>query len=289
MLSLQTCYITSLHTFNSGFLTQVSILLDSLFTDRLYRLPENIVWFPSIPLCSSTFSSLSPSLSFLYLPTSLLSLARPQSLWHCPCCKVPFSPSITIIGSDFLHRGSASPEDPPEFHTEIRSHARTHTLSAYKHTHPLETNAAWYIIFTFLFIHLYLSIYPSAFVSWADISLMNNLLLLKETTWGGQRRERMRGEVKWGRRDLWEIKSWYWREGAEEERDAQLKRTSMQSRAHWETHGLWSCLINDGGISLLNKDTGWKTSLGGRHKRVRGGGRRSGRWCIVCSPSLGKK
>lgn len=29
------------------------------------------------------------------------------------------------------------------------------------------------------------------------------------------------------------------------------------------SHGLWSCLINDGGISLLNKDAGWKTSLGG--------------------------
>lgn len=100
-------------------------------------------------------------------------------VWLDSCCKVPFSPSITIIGSDFLHRGSASPEDPPEFHTGIHSHA---------HTHSLGQNAAWqridtgYIIFTFLFIHLYLSIYLLAFVSWVDISLMNNLLLLKETT-----------------------------------------------------------------------------------------------------------
>lgn len=118
------------------------------------------------------------SLSVLYLPISPLFLARPQSVWHSHCCKVPLTTSIAITGSDFLHRGSASPEGPLEFHAEIR--CDTHSLRKVL----LGMEQMPDISFIFFFIHLYLPIYPLAlFVSWVDFT-MNNLLLLKETTWG---------------------------------------------------------------------------------------------------------
>lgn len=64
--------------------------------------------------CVLSFSS-----SLLYLSSSLQSLAGTQSVWHKPCRKVPFLPFITIVGTDLLHRGSHSPEDPLDFHTGI--------------------------------------------------------------------------------------------------------------------------------------------------------------------------
>lgn len=67
MLSLQTCYVTSWHTFYLCFPTQVSILLDSLCTLRIY--------FDLLPsLCASP--PLFPSLFFICPP--------PCCLWHGP-------------------------------------------------------------------------------------------------------------------------------------------------------------------------------------------------------------
>lgn len=46
--------------------------------------------------------------------------------------------------------------------------------------------------FGFLFIHLFLSNYQLAFVSRAEVTLMNNLVMLKETNREGRKWERMR-------------------------------------------------------------------------------------------------
>lgn len=95
--------------------------------------------------CVLSFSS-----SLLYLSSSLQSLAGTHAVWHKPCRKVPFLPFITIVGTDLLHRGSHSPEDPLDFHAGKHMscmRARTHTIRE----NTEEDNG--YIIFTFLFIN----------------------------------------------------------------------------------------------------------------------------------------
>lgn len=190
MLSLQTRYITAWHTFLFCFLRQVNILLNAHLGDRLQadRLLENLLQLLCAPppLCL-TFTIY---LLLLCLATSLLSLAGPQSVWHGPHCKVPFSPSITIIGSDFLHSGSTSPEDLLEFHTAMQSHTPTHTHTetrcSFRHTITTWTKCCSarnrQVDISFLSFYLFISICPSIpwlFVSWAEISLLNNLVLLK--------------------------------------------------------------------------------------------------------------
>lgn len=80
---------------------------------------------PSLPIPLHLPPSL--SLSFLFMPGLLLSWRGPSLFWQSPCCKVPISPSITVIGSDFLHRGSAPPEGPAEPHIGTHNHTHLYT------------------------------------------------------------------------------------------------------------------------------------------------------------------
>lgn len=151
MLSLQTCYITSWHIFSLLSDTSEHIVGFTLQWQTVYLDSLRMYFHLCVLLC--LFPPLSLSLSVLYLPTSLLFLARPQSLWHSLCCKVPLSTSITITGSDFLHHGSASPEDPPEFHTEIRSH--THSLRKNASQHGIDAGYIIYLlIYSSVSVHL---------------------------------------------------------------------------------------------------------------------------------------
>lgn len=128
----------------------VGLLLQGLYTPFEY-----LNYFPP---------SLFPWLS-AHSPSSLLSLAGTHLVWHKHCCKVPFPPFITIAGSDFLHGGNSSPEDPTDFHTGIHCRAR----EQYTHTHSFREHAeedTGCIIFTFLFINHNLSVYPLVLSSW---------------------------------------------------------------------------------------------------------------------------
>lgn len=64
----------------------------------------------------------------------------------------------------------------------------------------------------------------------------------------------------------------------------QDSRNRRRKEGCFTSHGLWSYWINSGGITLLNRDTSWKTSPGG--KCGAGGVGRSWRWQTVCSFSF---
>ena len=153
---------------------------------------DNLVWFPSISLCLSTFIFSLSSL-FAHLPavfgSAPVGLARSplqgslRSIYHHHWLR--FSASWKC----FSGRPAGIPHRDAPTHTHTRS-ARTHT---HTHTDTQPETKCWSrhrIYHFYLFIYSSLSVHLSiGFVSWADISLINYLLLLKETTWGAQRRE----------------------------------------------------------------------------------------------------
>lgn len=187
MLSLQPCYITNRHAFWLCFPTQERVLLDSFCSDRLYSFPENLVWFPSISVCSLR----------LYSPRSSLFALLPAVFGGDPVGLVQtlLQGSLpSIYNRRWLRFGSGRPAGFPNRDTQSR------TWTVPSRTHSETKRWSRYIIFAFLFIHLELSIYPLVL----SPGIMNNLPQLKETTWGATEeggRETEWGELKWSRID----------------------------------------------------------------------------------------
>lgn len=143
-------------------------------TDCISRLPENVLPSLCAPPPSPPPPLSSVSLFFICPP--------PYCFWRGP------SRFGTVTAARFpsLH---LSPSLAPIFciMEVLLRKTRRNSTQRYAVTHKalekvlLGMEQMPDISFTFLFIHLYLSISPLAFVSWVDMT-MNNLLLLKETT-----------------------------------------------------------------------------------------------------------
>lgn len=148
---------------------------------------DNLVWFPSIALCLSAFYFF--PFVFICPPPRCLWLG-PSWFGTIPAARFPslhLSPSLAPIFCivEVLLRKTRR--------NSTQGSTHPHTRSAHTHTHTQPETKCWSrhrIYHFYLFIYSSLSVHLSiGFVSWADISLINYLLLLKETTWGARRRE----------------------------------------------------------------------------------------------------
>lgn len=129
-----------------------------LHKHKLYRLPENLLWFPSIPLRFYRSPSVSQSSLFAHLPA--VSWRGPSLFGTVPAARFPslhLSPSLApifCIVETLLRKARRN---------STQGFAVTHTHTRCAQNVACHEIDAGYIIFTLLFIHLYLSVYPLAF------------------------------------------------------------------------------------------------------------------------------